>query len=91
MMRASIPNDHPLRHFFSVLAERSFLHYLRWDDLHVTSYIGELLLKFIDTDQLYLFVHKPLGSARRQRDVVLLKRLIERPLRIIGLKENAGR
>ena len=53
MMHASIRDNHPLRHFFGVLAEHSFLHYLRWDDLHVTSYISELLLKFIDIDQLY--------------------------------------
>ena len=53
MMSTSIPDDHPLRHLFGVLAERSFLHYLRWDDLHVTSYISELLMKFIDMDRLY--------------------------------------
>ena len=53
LMRSSIPDHHPLRHFFGMLAERSFLNYLRWDDLHVTSYIGELLLRFIDIDQLY--------------------------------------
>ncbi len=52
-MSTSIPNDHPLRHLFRSLVERSFLHYLRWDDLHVTSYISELLLKFIDIDRLY--------------------------------------
>ena len=53
MVSASIPDHHPLRHLFGVLAERSFLNYLRWDDLHVTSYISDLLLRFIDIDQLY--------------------------------------
>ncbi len=48
-----IRDHHPLRHLFGVLTEHSFLHHLRLEDLEITSYIREMLLKFMETDQVY--------------------------------------
>lgn len=47
--------DHPLRTYFSILAEKNFYEQLGWPDQRVIRYVADLLTEFSDVDRVYLF------------------------------------
>lgn len=57
---------HPLRRFFSALAERNFYEHLGWPDQRVIRYVADLLADFSDVNRVYPFRD---GSGQRQSQV----------------------
>lgn len=52
---SSIGPYHPLRGFFSALAERNFYEHLGWPDQGVIRYVADLLADFADVNRVYPF------------------------------------
>jgi len=52
-MDSRIPERHPLRQLFGMLAERAFTEKLGWPDCKVSDYVSTLLVEFTHTDQLH--------------------------------------
>jgi len=61
-----LKDDHPLRNFFTVLAEKNFHEQLGWPDYRVIKYVADLLADFYHVDHVY-----PLhdGQGKRQSQV----------------------
>lgn len=84
MLESGIPENHPLRLYFLILAEKSFHQTLNWSDSLVTEYISNLLLYFTRTDCLYAIRSSQgkridnVAEMLMEGDILLRARTIER-------------
>lgn len=84
-VHTQIGPHHPLRRFFSVLAEKSFYERLGWPDHRVIRYVADLLADFADVNRVF-----PFQDETGRRRVRLSELLLAAETGTSGLPERAA-